>query len=208
MRVSFLIDGFNVYHSLADVERRFKTKVKWLNLRALCESYLSAMGKEAAGKDFYYFSAHASHMVARDPNIVNRHQSYIRALKSVGVQVQLGKFKEKRVKCHHCGQDFKKYEEKETDVSIAVKIFELFHKNECDHIVLLTGDTDLLPAIRTAKDIYGKKVSVLFPYGRYNAAFDGFVDQQFKIKDNTYAKFQFPETLQFEGKTIHKPASW
>lgn len=147
-------------------------------------------------------------MVARDPNIINRHQSYIRALKSVGIEVILGKFKEKRTKCNHCGKDIKKYEEKETDVSIAVKIFELFHKNSCDHVVVLTGDTDLLPAIKTAKEIYNKKVSMLFPYGRHNAAFTGIADRQFKIKDDTYAKFQFPETLLFEGKTVHKPVSW
>ncbi|AFM12961.1 NYN domain-containing protein [Turneriella parva] len=208
MRVSFLVDGFNVYHSLADVESEFKQKVKWLNLRRLCESYLPSLGRGATPAEFYYFSAHATHMTTRDANVVNRHQVYIRALQSTGVKIQLGMFKAKRVKCHHCHREFTKYEEKETDVSIAVKIFELFQQNLCDQIVLLTGDTDLIPAVVTARRLYQKPISIIFPYKRINAAFSSVTDQQFKIKKDTYEKYQFDDPLTVPAGEIRKPGTW
>ena len=49
-RVSFFIDGFNLYHSLKDYAR----DCRWLDLRKLCESYLRE--NEQLG-DVYYFTA-------------------------------------------------------------------------------------------------------------------------------------------------------
>lgn len=38
-RVACLVDGFNVYHSIRDVERRVgDASAKWLDLRSLCAS--------------------------------------------------------------------------------------------------------------------------------------------------------------------------
>jgi len=43
-RTAFIIDGFNVYHSLIDASKNLglpgETGTKWLNLRGLCESYI------------------------------------------------------------------------------------------------------------------------------------------------------------------------
>jgi uncharacterized LabA/DUF88 family protein len=54
------------------------------------------------------------------------------------------RFKEETVYCNLCKRHIKKHEEKETDVSIAVKILESFSLNECDLAVVITGDTDLI----------------------------------------------------------------
>jgi hypothetical protein len=35
MKVSFLIDGFNLYHSIEDVERYKGIKAKWLDIKTL-----------------------------------------------------------------------------------------------------------------------------------------------------------------------------
>jgi len=35
-KISFFIDGFNLYHSL----RKYASDCRWLNLRSLCEKFL------------------------------------------------------------------------------------------------------------------------------------------------------------------------
>ena len=50
-RTAFVIDGFNLYHSLVEASRSLKmpaeTGTKWLNLWGLCESYLPLLGRDA-----------------------------------------------------------------------------------------------------------------------------------------------------------------
>lgn len=45
-----------------------------------------------------------------------------------------------------------KHEEKETDVNIALAIASIAAKGEADKLLIFSADTDLLPAIRMAKD--------------------------------------------------------
>jgi hypothetical protein len=60
--------------------------------------------------------------------MVIKHKDYIRCLKQTGVQVSLGRFKKKEVKYsnHKCRISIFTYEEKETDVGLAVGALELF----------------------------------------------------------------------------------
>lgn len=45
-----------------------------------------------------------------------------------------------------------KFHEKGVDVNIAVDILVASYENLCDHIILVSSDTDLLPAIKKAKE--------------------------------------------------------
>jgi hypothetical protein len=59
---------------------------------------------------------------------------------------------------------YRTHEEKETDVAIACKLLELLCQGRCDTAVLMTGDTDIAPAIRTAKLLYPTAdIAVAFP---------------------------------------------
>ncbi|TAH38286.1 MAG: NYN domain-containing protein [Planctomycetota bacterium] len=49
------------------------------------------------------------------------------------------------------GQAYDRLEEKETDVAIAVAILEGMLDPAVDTIVLVSGDTDLVPALRAGK---------------------------------------------------------
>ena len=45
-RVTFIIDGFNLYHSVCDAERDLKgASTKWLDIKSLCSSYLIFLEK-------------------------------------------------------------------------------------------------------------------------------------------------------------------
>jgi hypothetical protein len=48
-RTAFLIDGFNLYHSAREAGKATRGHgTKWLDIRALCESYLHLVGSGAA----------------------------------------------------------------------------------------------------------------------------------------------------------------
>jgi len=209
MRVAFLIDGFNLYHSIKDAEKNNSLKLRWLDIHGLCKSYLPNIDKTATLESIHYFSAHAIHRVANDVNVINRHNIYIQSLTSKNINVHLGQFKQKLVYCNKCQTSSFKFEEKETDVALAVKIFELFFLNLADHIVLITGDTDIMPAIVTSKKLFQKPISIIFPYKRFNAAFNNIAAKKIKIKADTYARHQLPLKITLnDGREIHKPVEW
>ena len=85
MRVSFIVDGFNLYHSLLDAEKAVGTCVKWLDLRNLCASFLSAIGDGAQLAEVYYFSAFAYYRDKVDPGTTSRHRAFAACLHDSGV---------------------------------------------------------------------------------------------------------------------------
>lgn len=210
LRVSFLVDGFNLYHSVEDAQKQTGACGKWLNLRAFCESYLHLFGRDARLEEIHYFSAYANHLTGKKPDTVARHQLLVRALESTGIKVEMGQFKSKTVRCQHCSKTFIRHEEKETDVAIAVRLVELVVSDRCDIAVVLTGDTDVAPAIRTAKHLAStKRIAVLAPYNRANAELKQIAHQFIKVKAETYGRFLFPnEVTAQNGDKLTKPASW
>lgn len=207
-RTIFLIDGFNVYHSACDIEFHTGQKVKWLDYYSLCKSYLSVVGGGATLEAVYYFSAYAYHI--KDPDVVKRHEEYIKCLEETGVEKQLGRFKPRKTRCSRCHRDFLRHEEKETDVAIASKMFELLAKDKCDCVVIVTGDTDLAPAVKTAKELYAeKKIVFAFPHGRKQDELLDLAPGSFKINYKAYMKHQLPDPFPLsDGTTIAKPSSW
>jgi len=127
-----------------------------------------------------------------------------------GINVELGRFKSMDVRCKKCGKYFIKHEEKETDVAIAVTLFELLYSNACDTTVLVTGDTDLAPAVKNAKRLFiDKKVVFAFPYKRKNQELVDLAPGSFSIGREQYPKHQFPDTVILDdGSQLYKPASW
>jgi uncharacterized LabA/DUF88 family protein len=212
-RVAFLIDGFNLYHSLRELERLTKSPAKWLDLKKLCEGYLhavrSGLGERVELASVTYFSALASHLVPNNPDVVKRHQTYVAALESTDVEVVLSRFKEKTVICPVCGNRFKRHEEKETDVALGLRLIELLARGACDTVVLVTGDTDLVPAIRTARRMYpGHLVGVAFPFMRHNAELRAVADYSFNIGQKDVQRAQLPMQIHTQGKVLTKPAAW
>jgi uncharacterized LabA/DUF88 family protein len=210
-RTVFLVDGFNLYHSLrAASEDLGGTSTKWLNLPQLLESYLPVIGGQAAMEKIYYFTALATHLERRQPGVTSRHRTYIESLKSRGVVPLLGRFKPKQVYCGRCKQSSQHFEEKETDVAISIKLFEVLHNDEADTVALVTGDTDLAPAVRATRSIFPmKRIWFLFPYKRKNNELAQLADGHCNIKKDRYAQHQFPQSMTLpSGRFVTKPATW
>lgn len=213
-RTSFLIDGLNLYHSLKNASNDLglmSTGKKWLNIRSMCESYLAAIGGNAQLEQLYYYSAFATHRNALDPGVLGSQKNYINCLKSTGLTVEMFRFKKRTIVCPNCIRTFKRREEKQTDVAIGAKLLELLILDKCDTVIIVSGDTDVIPAVRTAQSLFAhKQVGFLLPYKRLN---QGLVDLaprlHFAIRKETYTRHQFPDPFVLpSGKTIKKPAEW
>jgi len=210
-RVAFLVDGFNLYHSIIDASYDLGgVSTKWLNLHSFCSSYLSQIGDGAQLQRVHYFSALAYHLEHSFPGKVDRHQRYISCLRSTGVIDELARFKKKRLKCGVCHQKYWGHEEKETDVAIATKLFEVFYLDECDSVVLVTGDTDLCPAIEAVtRHFPTKRVFCLFPYKRKNKDLTKLVTKAIKVKAKQYTQHQLPNPVVLaNGTEVYKPSTW
>jgi len=173
-------------------------------------SYLPVIGAGAALEEIYYFSALATHLDPHRPGVTFRHRTYLEALKSTGVIPIMGRFKPKTVHCRRCRADSTHYEEKETDVAISVKIGELFTLDQADTIVLVTGDTDLAPAVRTSVRLFPtRQICFAFPYKRKNKELAQLVSRSFLIRKERYAAHQFPNEVSLSsGRVIRKPSEW
>ncbi len=210
-RTVFLIDGFNVYHSVKDASVDMNgTSTKWLDFHSLFSSLTYLIGRDAVIQDIYYFSALAEHLRNSSPGVIKRHQDYIKCLDSTGVKVELARFKEKRIQCNQCSNSIIRHEEKETDVAIAAKLLELFFIDACDTVILVTGDTDLAPAVRTARRLFPtKRMLFCFPYRRKNNELAQLLPGSFRIKKERYTQHQLPNPVILpNGRKVYKPASW
>ena len=89
-RTVFLVDGFNLYHSVKDAQFDLGgSGTKWLDLHHLCQSYLQIIGSDAQLTSVYYFSALAEHLEATKADVTERHRLYLDCLRETGVIVEL-----------------------------------------------------------------------------------------------------------------------
>jgi len=210
VKIACLVDGFNIYHSLCEaVAAGAPTAIKWQDLKALCQSHLGAFNnKDAHLTDLFYFTSLA---VYRKDTAVIRHKAYIKALEMTGFQISYGNFKDKTVRCEAaCRQEYTAHVEKQTDVNIALKLLELFHLDDCDGCLIVSGDGDLLSAVKTARRLFPSKVvAVAFPLNRWNHELSISAQVRIKLTIEDYKKHILPDPMPLAaGKVSHMPREW
>ncbi len=212
LKCSFFVDGFNLYHSLVDAQVVLAGKTtKWLDLPKLCKAYLPQirrhLDEDTDLGSIYFFSAPPKQS---DVGKQKRHELYMQCLSALGVIVLDGRFKPKDVTCKLCRRTYVKYEEKETDVAIAVEVLRQMHYSSMDVMVLFSGDSDLVPLLKACKEMYPNIPSFsIFPFKRKSKDLDKHVRASFKIKAKTYSTHQLPDPVDLPGsRSIPKPDSW
>lgn len=202
-RVSFFIDGFNVFHSL-DNEKSYHI-YKWLDYSALAKCFITSKDTIA---DIYYFTAYADW----NQNKKARHQLLIRALTLQGVKIVFGKFKLRDKKCRICHKIYQTHEEKQTDVNISIKLFQCAYDDTFDTGILVTGDSDIIPSIKAVKESFpAKQIGVVIPIGLSAEEIKNACDFHMKIKEKHLRTSQFPDSIVIDAAkniTLNRPANW
>lgn len=206
-RTIVYIDGFNLYYGAV----RATPRLKWLNIERFCR----LLRPHDDIRVIRYFSA-----LVRGPTLANQ-QTYLRALSTTPVvDVILGKFKSKTVKCGAAGctwGGFKLYsvpEEKRTDVNIAVFMLDDAYQNLCDQLIIFSGDSDLVPAVNMVRLRFPQKKIIVYVPSR-NPVRGAAVELRTSAHVNKtlplqlLAHAQFPNNLSDGlGGVISRPPDW
>jgi uncharacterized LabA/DUF88 family protein len=161
MRVACYVDGFNLYHAIADLR---KPHLKWVDLFALAQSLCRP---EETLVKVAYFSAYATWL----PSKYARHREYVAALKLHGVECHMARFSEQQTRCNECGATWKRHEEKETDVHFSLTFLEDAFDNIFDRAIIVSADGDHVPAVRSVRRRWpGKQIFAATPPGRHSKA--------------------------------------
>ncbi len=206
-RVIVYIDGFNLYYGAV----KSAPSLKWLNLERYCKLLRPHDDIQA----IRYFTALVS-----GPTKPNQ-EAFLKALATTPlVNVVLGKFKDKTVKCgvigclHPTSKKFKVPEEKRTDVNIAIAMLDDTYQDLCDHLVLFSGDSDLVPSVNMVRLRFpAKTITVYVPFRDpiRGAAVELRLAAS-KHRDlplSLLSKAQFADVVpDGAGGTINRPAAW
>lgn len=200
-RTMAFVDGFNLYHGLRDKHGR---RYHWLDLRALV---LSLLEPSQSLVHIFYFTA----AVRDDPPAEQRQGTYLKALASLPqLTVIQGRFQQKSVRCFSCHDSWTTYEEKESDVNLAVTLVEHAARDSFDTALLLSADSDMCPAINAAKALKpGIRVVAAFPPRRNSEDVREAAYAAFRISDAKIRQSQFPDEVKLkDGKVLHRPQKW
>lgn len=138
-RVGFYVDGFNLYHAMAENAR---PEVKWLNLKELATGFLRPGDTLEV---VCYFTAIQQFAAPK----ASRHRRYIDALKAVGVEVVNSNFQKVSKFCRDNDRNCRFIEEKRTDVALATRYLRDSLQGAVDRVVLVTADSDQIPAVES-----------------------------------------------------------
>ena len=155
-RTIVYVDGFNLYYGAVK-----GTPYKWLDL----QRYFSLIRQHDDIQAIKYFTAEIV-----GPGLV-RQKAFLAALSTRPlIEIILGRFKRKKVKCsfEKCTAPilptrvFEVPEEKRTDVNIAVHMLDDAYQDRCDVFVLVSGDSDLVPAVRMIRHRFPEKRVIVY----------------------------------------------
>jgi len=135
-RCFILVDGSNFYFKLKD-----------LKLQYLLNFDFSGFAKSLSGKHtiircIYYVGAVKTDGTKRTQEIFNNQRKLLAHLKKNNFNYSLGYLLKSKGRFH----------EKGVDVNIAVDMLVASYENLCDRIILISSDTDLLPAVKKARE--------------------------------------------------------
>lgn len=203
-RVIAYVDGFNLYFGLRPKGWRHLYR---LDVHRLAENLLKPHQRLVRVR---YFTARVASRLG-DDGARTRQSTYLEALESLGVvNLHYGHDLAKTRRCRRCGATWETFEEKMTDVNIAVELLGDARDDAFDTAFLVSGDSDLTKPVQAVQlRDSTKRVVVAFPPGRTSvqlreAAAAGFVIGRKKLKDS-----QLPErVVKNDGHVLTRPSQW
>lgn len=98
-------------------------------------------------------------------------------------------------------------EEKFTDVALGVALVDDFHNQRCTHAVLVTNDSDLVPAVETATR-QGHNVHVVSPHTTVNKHLRRSASGVSTLPDDVWDTHQLPDEFTVDGAKHSRPRGW
>ncbi len=208
-RVTFYFDGFNFYNGLKEQSKADKSwrKYYWFDVVKFCQSFISPDQTLVAVK---YFTSDPLNVQQRQ-----RHKKFFEVnsvLNPNTFQIINGKYKKKNIECNLCHSVFEHPEEKRTDVNLSVSLLLDCALDKTDTLILVSADTDLIPAIQAIKVNYPtKKIRVYFPPSRTSGELYEEMKRNIVYLAKNKYKFEgakLPNNVEISGVTYSIPDEW
>ena len=212
-RVNIYVDGFNFYYGLKNMRYTDNEwqKFYWLNYVSFFEQFI---GENQILQKVIYFAAPPP----VDVDVKNRQKSLFKANKLLNpdrFELVMGRFYKKTLKCKICNAKYIAYEEKQTDVNIAIRLLRDSLLDNVDTLVLVSADSDLVPPLKSIKELYpNKKIRVYFPPSNISVAIEKFMKSNKSTMvwlENNKHRFSYsimPDTVTVGEKSVTIPEKW
>ncbi|MEJ0037929.1 MAG: NYN domain-containing protein [Gammaproteobacteria bacterium] len=203
-RVTVYVDGFNLYFGLRSKGWR---KYYWLDLVRLSQALLKP-GQEIEA--IHYFT---SRLLPNGYNSgdIDRQNTYLEALSTLPlVTLHFGLFLDNPQRCRRCGTAWMSYEEKMTDVNIAVRLLADAFENRFDTALLISADSDLTTPVQQVLSRFpDKRVIVAQPPRRNSVSLCGAASGYFTIGETKLRGAQMPSRVErADGGVFTRTARW
>jgi uncharacterized LabA/DUF88 family protein len=222
------VDGFNFYYgAYRGNPLRSSPPTKWLDPVKLGNAICRQLALNGEIVRVHYCSAPALPGVG-DPGQVTRQQHFFRALSGLpSVVLTLGQHTENRKFVRGVGADGRTpvgkpfpavvREEKGSDVNLATFLVRDAALDEYDIALLLSNDSDLVNAVRIARNDFGRRVIVVSPVvngqrgrkARVTNQLREAADQALVIDITLLGKCRLPDpAVDSEGREVRCPSEW
>lgn len=203
-RVVSYIDGFNLYFGIRQEAIKRGTlaapdpawyRYMWLDLHAMCDRMLTDRQQLAAVK---YFTA----PITTSKGKQERQNAYLDALRTLPtIEIIFGRFEPDRKECDKCGHPAYHPQEKKTDVNIATALICDALDDKYDTAIIVTGDSDLVPALEAVKRLRpNKRLVAAFPPNRYAKELEDATHvRPIRIWEPLLRKSRLPEAIKRTG---------
>jgi len=195
------IDGFNLYFGLRKMGWQ---RYYWMDMDSLS---LNLLKKHQLLAETHYFTSR----ITNNPTKQRRQNTFLEALSAVGTEPIYGKYRHNPYNCFKSNSVHMIAQEKMTDVAMAVQLLSDGYANKYDTALIISGDIDLLPAIKHIKQrLKGKRVIMAFPPMRANNEFKPpITDGNYHIDERICRKSQLPDIVKrSDGFELEGPAAW
>lgn len=210
-RVIFYVDGFNFYYGLKEITKLKPDwrKFYWINYVLLLQQFLKEDEELALVR--YFTARPKNHGKTVRQNML---MEVNKQLNGDLLKIHYGRYTDKPMICrvqNGCGGTYMHWEEKETDVNLAVKMIEDCYNNSCDKVVLVSADTDFLPPLRLIRQIHQNiEAMILFPPTKFASPLNNFgctVINMDKYKPR-WNQALLNDVVEIGEKKYRKPIEW
>lgn len=201
MRTICFIDGFNFYHPI-DKDILFH-KYKWINIRQLAQCFTLATDEII---DVLYFTAQTKHSTEKQV----RQKLFWSVCEHFEVKIIQGEFKKANRYCKNCHTYYKDWQEKLTDVNIASHLIKYAFLNQYEKAIMMCGDYDITPAVKTVKELYPEKIiEMVIPLNGKAEQSKPYFDRSHQLSTAQLESCILPERfIMRNGKQAIRPAEW
>lgn len=206
-KVYVYVDSFNLYYGALKPNPSYK----WLNIEKLVTSLLPDNNYSIEKIKFCTARVSASEFDLDKPV---RQNIYFRALSTLkNLKFIWGKYKSKPIRIQITKDvkiQGKTFEEKGTDVNVAVHMVHDAYENNFDVAVLISNDSDVAEALRIVRDELKKEIWLINPglQSPTTKSLSRYASEVRKIRFAQIKNSQFPNELKDDIGIFHKPKTW